>query len=65
MNFLKRNLVGITNFLKRKLKERSTFAGLAFVLGLVGINFTPDAYEIFSLAALSAVGVVEVLRNEK
>lgn len=51
--------------LKRKLKEPSTYQGLAVVAGVVGINIDQSAaYEIGS--AVGAIfGTIQVIRQEK
>ena len=52
-------------FIKDRLKEKSTMAGITFILGLIGIHFSPDQYEAILAISISAIGLFEVFRKEK
>lgn len=47
-----------------KLKEKSTWAGIAVILALTGIPVPPGLLEQIALVAAGAVGVYEVVRKE-
>lgn len=53
------------DFIFKKLTEKSTYAGLGIVLGLIGIHFSPEQYQAVGAAVLGIVGVFEVFRTEK
>ncbi len=55
----------IMQFIKDRLKEKSTMAGITFILGLIGIHFSPDQYEAILAISISAIGLFEVFRKEK
>jgi hypothetical protein len=51
-------MMGILAYLVARLKEPSTYAGLASLLGLVGINLAPEHLTaIISIATAIAAGI--------
>ena len=53
------------NAILTRLKEPSTFRGLAILLGLVGINLDPDQVNAITAGVVAAIGLIEVFRREK
>lgn len=48
-----------------RLKEPSTYAGVAFLVGLIGVNITPDAWSGV-VSVFSAIGgVLAIVMPEK
>jgi exopolyphosphatase/pppGpp-phosphohydrolase len=52
------------NFLLGKLKEKSTYAGIAALLAAYGWSVDPDQFAAASAAIIAIVGLWEVLRRE-
>jgi hypothetical protein len=48
-----------------RLKEKSTWAGLATIVALVGLKVSPDQLGAVSTAAIALIGLFEVFRKEK
>ncbi len=48
-----------------KLKEPSTYRGLAILGGLAGISIDPSAWESIGAAVAAIIGVIEIFRKEK
>jgi hypothetical protein len=48
-----------------KLKERSTWAGLATLTAAVGWKVDPDQWSAIAAAAIAAISLYEVFRKEK
>ena len=53
------------NAILSRLKERSTYAGLASLLGVFGLVIDPQVYGHASTILISLVGLYEILRREK
>ncbi len=53
------------NYILARLKEPSTYRGLAILGGLVGISLDPDQWTAISAAVAGVIGLVEVFRREK
>jgi hypothetical protein len=53
------------NYILARLKEPSTYRGLAILGGLIGITFDPDQWAAISAAVAGVIGLVEVFRREK
>ena len=53
------------NAIVSRLKERSTYAGLAALLGAFGLAVDPELYGHASTILISLVGVWEIVRREK
>jgi CDP-diglyceride synthetase len=53
------------NDLLTRLKQRSTWAGLATVLALAGLVISPEQWEAISTAVIALIAVYEIFRNEK
>ena len=48
-----------------RLKEPSTYRGLAIVAGLAGIHFAPGLETAIFTAVSAIIGVIEIVRPEK
>ena len=48
-----------------KLKEKSTWAGLAALAAAAGWKLDPDQWSAIAATVIAAVGLYEVLRREK
>ena len=48
-----------------KLKERSTWAGLATLTAAVGWKLDPEQWSAIAAAAIAAISLYEVFRREK
>jgi len=48
-----------------RLKEPSTYRGLALLGAVVGINLSPDLTAAIASAAAAVIGLIEILRREK
>lgn len=48
-----------------KLKEKSTWAGLAALIAAAGWKVDPEQFAAISAAVIAAVGLWEVFRKEK
>lgn len=53
------------NAILSRLKEKSTYAGLAALLGAFGLAVDPELYGHASTLLISIVGLYEILRREK
>ena len=53
------------NDLLTRLKQRSTWAGLATVLALTGLVISPEQWEAISTAVIGLIAAYEIFRNEK
>lgn len=51
--------------LKTRLKEPSTYAGLAMFAGLLGLNIGTEILQTVGTAIIGIIGVVEIFRKEK
>jgi hypothetical protein len=49
----------------KKLKEKSTWAGLGTIVALVGLKIDPAQFAAISTAVIALIGVYEVFRKEK
>jgi hypothetical protein len=49
---------------KARLKERSTYVGLAVLLGLGGVSVPVDALQMIGAGVLGIVGLIETMRAE-
>ena len=52
-------------FLIDRLKEPSTFRGLAVVLGIVGVQLSPEQTNAITGAVAALIGLIEIFRVEK
>ena len=52
------------NTLLQRLKEPSTFRGLAILAGLCGYAIDPAQLNAISSAVVAAIGMIEVFRRE-
>lgn len=50
--------------IKARLKERSTYVGLAVLLGLTGVMVPVETLELLGAGLLGIVGLVETMRAE-
>lgn len=55
----------ILNLILGKLKEKSTWAGLATLTALVGLKLDPEQFTAISTAVIGLIGAYEVFRKEK
>jgi hypothetical protein len=53
------------NYILARLKEPSTYRGLAILGGIVGISLDPEQWTAISAAVAAVIGLVEVFRREK
>lgn len=51
--------------LKDRLKEPSTFKGIAVLLGVLGISVDPQQITAIATAVAGVIGLIEVFRKEK
>jgi hypothetical protein len=52
------------NFMLGKLKEKSTWAGLAAITAALGWSIDPDQFAAASALVIALIGVWEVFRRE-
>ena len=52
-------------FIIDRLKEPSTFRGLAVVLGLIGVNLSPEQTNTVAAAVAGIIATIEIFRVEK
>jgi hypothetical protein len=52
-------------WLKARLQERSTYTGIALLLGLAGVTVPVEAVQLVGSALLAILGAVEMLRTER
>lgn len=57
--------MNILNLILGKLKEKSTWAGLATLTALVGLKLDPEQFAAISTAVIGLIGAYEVFRKEK
>lgn len=57
--------MNILNLILGKLKEKSTWAGLATLTALVGLKLDPEQFTAISTAVIGLIGAYEVFRKEK
>ena len=55
----------IIEILINRLKEKSTWAGLATVIALTGLKLDPEHLGAISTAVIGLIGIYEVFRKEK
>lgn len=55
----------IVTTLLGKLKERSTWAGLATLTAAIGWKLDPDQWSAIAAAAIAVISLYEVFRKEK
>lgn len=48
-----------------KLKEPSTFRGLAILAGVLGVSLEPSKWDAIGAAVAAIIGVIEVFRKEQ
>jgi len=53
------------NAVADRLKEPSTYAGVAVLAGLFGVHVTPEAYQGVLAVASSVAGIVAIFMPEK
>ena len=51
------------NYLLDRLKEPSTWRGLAVMVGAFGVHMHPDLMPAIGTAVIAAIGLVEVVRK--
>lgn len=47
-----------------RLKEKSTWAGIATLAALVGLKVSPEVFTQISTTAIGVIGLYEVIRKE-
>lgn len=55
----------IAEIIIARLKEKSTWAGLATIVALAGLKVDPTQLGAISTAVIGLIGVYEVFRKEK
>ena len=53
------------NYFIDRLKEPSTWRGLALMLGALGVGVSPEMANSIGSAVIAALGAVEVIRRER
>jgi hypothetical protein len=53
------------DYILARLKEPSTYAGLATVLALVGWKLSPELMGAIASAGIAVIALVEIVRREK
>jgi hypothetical protein len=48
-----------------KLKEPSTFRGLAILAGVIGVSLEPAKWDAIGAAVAAILGLIEIFRKEK
>ena len=51
-------------WLKKRLKEKSTYRGFAILLSVAGVGISPDMLEAVLLSLGGALGLIEVVTRE-
>ncbi len=57
--------MNILNTILKKLKEKSTWAGLGTLIALAGLKLDPEQFTAISTAVIGLIGAYEVFRKEK
>jgi hypothetical protein len=60
-----RKIMNILNTILKKLKEKSTWAGLGTLIALAGLKLDPEQFTAISTAVIGLIGAYEVFRKEK
>ena len=55
----------MTDYILARLKEPSTYAGIATVLALVGWKLSPELMGAIASAGIAIIAVIEIVRPEK
>jgi hypothetical protein len=55
----------MVNIVLQKLKERSTWAGLATLSATIGWKLSPEQWSSVAAAVIAAISLYEVFRKEK
>lgn len=55
----------IVETILKRLKEKSTWAGITTIAALVGLKLDPDQFAAISTAVIALIGLYEVFRREK
>jgi hypothetical protein len=53
------------NYFIDRLKEPSTWRGLALMLGALGVGVSPEMVNSIGSAVIAALGAIEVIRRER
>lgn len=53
------------NWIVNRLREPSTWRGLAWLLTAVGVSLSPDAWQYITTAGMAAAGLIGVLTREE
>jgi hypothetical protein len=53
------------NYFLDRMKEPSTWRGLALMLGALGVGVSPDMINAIGSAVIAALGAIEVIRRER
>ncbi len=56
---------GTLAWIKRRLKEASTWAGIVMVLGVLGFQVSPDIVEQAAHAVVAIIGLFLIIRRER
>jgi len=51
-------------WLRKRLKEKSTYRGLAILASVAGVGISPDLLEVILMSAAGAMGLIEVVSQE-
>lgn len=54
----------MVNWIKDRLKEKSTYIGISLLLAAFGVAVSPESLEIISMAVVTIVGALEVIKDE-
>ena len=57
-------MISVLKWIKIRFKEKSTYAGIAFISAMIGIKFTPEKYDILVAAFMAIIAAWEMFRKE-
>jgi len=55
----------IIQWIKKRLKEPSTYQGLAVLLGSLGVAISPELLTGIGTTVLSVIAVIQIIKKEK
>jgi len=59
------NIITVVDWIVARIKEPSTWRGIASVAGLVGLHLAPEQWESITTATISIIAAIEIFRKEK
>lgn len=61
----KKEKTGTLTWIKKRVKEASTWEGITLILGAAGIYLSPEVGLQIGIAVASIIGVIELIHDEK